>query len=826
MTVAGLTPSRRTYAGLFLVTLATLTYEILLTRIFSVTMWYHFSFVAISVAMFGLSVGAILVYLHPAVFRDDRVAYCLSASALWFAVSALLSFLAHLCIHVPSSPQAGFMDLFSMVLFYSVISVPFIISGVCICLVLTRFTSQVGRLYAADLAGGAVGCVFLIYLLKLVDGPTAVIVVALLAACASVVFDAGPSTRRLRRVAVVCCVLLGLLAAANVLVVHNRQPLIRLLWVKDSPDPPARFRKWNSFSRITVVGDPAVPEFPFGWGLSAACPPDRRIAQMMLWIDSCAGTPLTRYDGDAKPLDFLKYDVTNVAYWIRPNPSVMAVGVGGGRDVLSALVFNARSVTGVEINEDILYAVNRKYGDFTGHLDRDPRVRFVNDEARSWTARQKDSFDIIQISLIDTWAATAAGAFVLAENSLYTVEAWNMFLQRLTPRGILTVSRWYYAGKPAEVYRLASLAIASLKSVGVADPARHIVIISNVRPVLQAGIDPSLVPTGVGTILLSREPFSSRDLDALEALCSRMGFETILSPRRSADPCFREIASGADLVALSDRLRLNVVAPTDDTPFFFNVLRLRDMFMPELWSRPTLPRSLNSNLRAVAVLGMLAITVVFLTLLCLIVPLVSRTRRGTLKGSLPLLLFFASIGVGFMLVEISQMQRLIVFLGHPAYGLSVVLFALPLSAGLGSYSTRRVVESRAGLPRLLALLVVLCVFGLLTPWVVQGLRGFVTPLRIAAAVVLLFPIGFFMGMAFPLGMRSAASRSAALTPWLWGINGATSVCASVFAVVIAMTFGISASFWTGFGCYVVAFLAFLWTSRRRESSPGAVAAAP
>jgi hypothetical protein len=220
----------------------------------------------------------------------------------------------------------------------------------------------------------------------------------------------------------------------------------------------------------------------------------------------------------------------------------------------------------------------------------------------------------------------------------------------------------------------------------------------------------------------------------------------------------------------------------------------------------------------VKVLGALLLTVAVLTLLCILVPLALTSRReGTvLKGSFPLVLFFACIGVGFMLVEVSQMQRLTVLLGHPTYGLSVVLFALLLSSGLGSYLTERLQGTDLKRPaalRLLMLICVLVVFGLLTPYGVREFQGATTPVRIVVTVAILLPLGLFMGMAFPLGMKLASTRSASLTPWLWGINGAMSVCASVLAVVIALDSSISASFWTGVACYGCAFLAFVWAGR-------------
>ena len=242
-------------------------------------------------------------------------------------------------------------------------------------------------------------------------------------------------------------------------------------------------------------------------------------------------------------------------------------------------------------------------------------------------------------------------------------------------------------------------------------------------------------------------------------------------------------------------------------------LRLRDIFNKEKQQGA----GLSYNVKAIYILGVLLITVVSLTLLCIIVPLAFSTSSQTLKGAGPYFLYFCAIGFGFMLVEISQMQRLIIFLGHPTYGLSVVLFALLLSSGLGSFTTQRLPGPGlrgSALLRWVVLIGIIALFGLLTPYITTEFRGSITPVRILGAILILFPLGLFMGMAFPIGMKLASARSELLTPWLWGINGATSVCASVLAVVIALFTSISTSFWLGFGCYLVALVMFIQVSRK------------
>ncbi|HZE89524.1 MAG TPA: hypothetical protein VE404_08255 [Verrucomicrobiae bacterium] len=798
-----LVPSRFTYAGLFTAALSTLMFEVLLTRIFSVTMFYHFAFVAISVAMFGMSAGAMAVYLLPNTFTPRRLKAHLAVATLLFALTSLGAFLLHVSLPTFSSGQTS--GLSALAPTYVVMTVPFFFSGIAVCLALTRYSRDISRLYTADLIGAAIGCVGTVALLKVTDGPTAVVAVAGIAAIGAAFFAMDAGAPAVKWTTIAAAGLLLAFAAGNTVLVWQQRPILRLFWVKGRQENPPLYEKWNSFSRVTVTGRIGQRFQANGWGLSHAYPKGRSIPEIGLTIDNSAGTPLTGFTGNLADVEHLKYDLVNIAHYLKKDADVLVVGTGGGRDVLAALAFGQKSILGVEINENIIKAVNERFGDYTGHLDHYPNVRFVNDEARSFIARQTGQFDILQISLIDTWAATAAGAFVLSENSLYTVDAWKIFLHHVRPRGILTVTRWYFQDRPSEVYRMTGLATQALSELGVARPRNNIVIFR----AMKLDKRPE-APDGVGTILVSPTPFSSQDLDRLDELAATLQFEIVLSPRTAADEVFEKLASPEGLAEEVASFPLDISPPTDDAPFFFHMLRLKDVLDSKL--RASWEAGANKiQLNAVSVLATLLVVVLWMTVVGIGAPLAMTRRKVELGRNWPLLVYFGGIGTGFMLIEISQMQRLVVFLGHPTYALSVVLFALLLSSGVGSFLTSSIsgdrfrASSRAVLSGLLG---ALALFGVVTPRIAAAFESSSTPVRILLATGILFALGVFMGTAFPLGMKLAASTSESLTPWLWGVNGAMSVLASVVAVVIALTWGISASFWTGAGAYLIAYLAF------------------
>ena len=792
------TPTRSTYVGLFLIAFATLTHQILLTRIFSVTMWYHFAFVAISIAMFGMTAGALAVYLLRRWFPPAHLKTQIAAAALGYSILIVLSFLTQLS--VPFIVHPSVVAAYSLAFTVFVISLPFIVSGACVSLALTQYGRRVSGLYAADLAGAALGCLAVLGLLRLTDAATAVIFVAAVAGVGAVVFAMDAGRRRLAAVAGAVAAVFAIGAIANTVLVHRQFAILRILYIKGAFEARPLYEKWNSYSRVRVNGNPDQPDVPYGWGLSSTWPSERRVRQLKMDIDVSAGTVLTSWSGDPAEAEHLRYDVTNAGYYLRPGPAVAIVGAGGGRDVLSALAFGASRITAIEINGDILRTVNSRFGDFTGHLDRDPRVRFVNDEARSFLAQDTGRYDVLQISLIDTWAATAAGAFVLSENAVYTREAWRTFLSRLTDTGVLSVSRWYGTDRPGEVYRLIALARVALADAGIVDARRHLLLVRNIRAARERE-----QPESVGTLLVSRSPFTDYDRARLRQVASDLAFEVMFDGETATDPELATLIDTPDLDGFTRDYPINIAPPTDDSPFFFQMLRLRDLADVALLR----PGKNQHNMQAVFVLGVLTATVVSLGLTCLLVPGALARPRVPLQPVRWHLAYFAAIGLGFMLIEIALMQRLILLLGHPTYGLSVVLFSLLLGGGAGSWLTRHVTveaASEVARRRLLLLVIALAGIGLVTPFAIAALEPYAAGVRAVSAGVVLFLAGLLMGQAFPLGMRLAAGHEPQ-TLWLWGVNGAMSVCASVLAIVIALSWSISAAFWTGVAAYALALVA-------------------
>jgi hypothetical protein len=809
---AGPAAQAGTYVGIFLVTASSLMLEIALTRIFSVTMWYHFAFVAISIALFGMTAGALIVHLRPEHFRPDQVKERMWRLALAYATAVALGIVVQL--QIPFTPRLTLGGVASVVATCAVVAVPFVLVGIVVCLVLTRFPERVNRLYAVDLIGAGLGCVALVVLFSWFDGPSMVILIAAVAALGAVAFAVDAGNRRGVAMTGACALLLFGMALGNAQMQRDGDAILRIKWVKEQRDGEHAIERWNAFSRITIDQDHTDPG----------------VDRLGLVIDSTAGTAVNRFDGDLATTDRLRAVVQNLPHHIRSDADVFVVGVGGGTDVLSALEFEQPSVTGVEINADIVDLLRGELGDFTGHLDRDPKVTIVNDEARSYLARNDREYGIIQISLIDTWAATGAGAFALSENALYTIEGWDLFLDRLRPGGILAVTRFMQsitvsgeATEPLETYRTVALAAEVLSRRGVAEPRRHIAIYS-------AGT--GYAEVDLATVLVSPDPFTSDDWEQLASTASELGFEAVLTPDAAFDDLMADLVAPGGPGPVLGRVTADISPPIDDRPFFFQMadidtIRSGDILRDDFITRPVL------------ILSLLGVTVLVLAAICIALPLVlgrnDRLDAVTRRRSRPFFVYFAGIGFGFLLLEIAQLQRLSSYLGHPTYGLAVVLFSVLVFSGIGSMLTERIgpagTTGGGGAVAALTVLVVVAVTsGLATPFVLESSAGATTSMRVAVAVVLLAPMSLAMGMPFAIGMRAAAATPGVPTAYLWGINGATSVCASVLAVVIALFIGISTAFWAGCVAYGVALAAMVAITRRgrdhRVEAPATPASEP
>jgi predicted membrane-bound spermidine synthase len=761
------------FAGVFLVTMSVLMLQLGLTRLFSATMYYHFAFLVISLALLGSGASGVFVYIFQRRLSPDRTGLWLSRSALLFAFATL--FALYVVLSHPLTLESGPENYYRLAKIYGATTLPFFFAGCVVTLAITRLAEDISRLYVFDLAGAAVGCLLLIPVLDRIGAINTIFFIAAVAGCAAALFSFAEGSSRTQVAAS-----LASCAALAALLVHG----VSTNWVdiqvsKGVEERRLLFAKWNSFSRITVEGDL------------------ERSGSVEIKIDSDAATSVAYRADDLSLHQQQRQYIPALAYNLKPDANVLIIGPGGGQDVVTALVYGSRSITAVEVNPIIARDVmsSEPFKSYSGDVYGQPGVNLVVDEGRSFIRRSRDRYDLVQLTVVDTWAATSAGAFALTENNLYTVEAFEDYATHLTDDGVLTITRWYFE-PPDQLLRLLSLTRAMMDELGIENPPRHVMLIRDARRGF--AISPA-------TYLFKRSEFTDDEVRLIEDIAREAGFEILYTPLTRPDNVFTRMMEADDPAEVWSSFETNVAPTRDNNPFFFNSIR---------WSN--LPRALEgvgewqkTNLGTFVLFVVLVITTV-LVILFILGPLALVRRRDLATGGrnkIPYLLYFGCLGAGFIIVEVAMIQKFILFLGHPVYALAVVLFSLLLFSAAGSWLTGRFDPDR--LPSTIAklLVAVVAVVGIyivaLSP-IFYGLVHLPLAARIAIAVVLLAPLGVVMGMPMPSGIRMMARRAPELIPWAWGVNGATSVMGSVVALVIAMLAGFNEALLVGSALYLLA----------------------
>ena len=632
---------------------------------------------------------------------------------------------------IPLDISFALQTVCSFLIFCSFIAVPFFFAGIVVCLSLTKASAPIGRVYFADLMGAAAGCFGSVILLNLVDAPSAVMVISALVFLSASAYAEFADQPRLQRRCYIWAGVLVVLAALNASTIHGIQPI----WSKGKLDPRTDilYETWNPISRVRVVAPKMEPRF--------VGPQTPLISSEVVYIDidNDAATGIYRFQGDLKDVDFLRYEVNSMGARLRAGGSAAVIGVGGGRDVMSCALFGFHRIVGIEINSSIVDVTSRRLGWYSG-FDKIPNFELHNDEGRSYLTRSHEKFDMIQATVVDTWAATAAGAMALTENSLYSLDGWRIFYDHLKPGGIIAFSRWNHKPDFHETTRLFSLAYATLLSEGVQDPESHLAMIRQDELATLLAEQPTFQRAGFGKD--SRRP--PRNWITRFSICpeQELGMQQ-LSPVLQA----RTLEG---LAALRSRDYFDLSPPTDSSPYFFSFVRFHAipgiLRIPGVDWKVLLPL-LHLTIFMLAALILVALTIVWPARRW------TRLQQGSAPAPAGAILYFIGIGLGFMLAEMGMMQQLSIFLGQPIYSLAVVLAGLILAAGLGSLASDRLPISSALTSRAPALLsaLVLVVYSLVVLPAIHGAVGGVLWQRIAVSLALVAPCGFIMGFCFPVG---------------------------------------------------------------------------
>ncbi|MFH1905796.1 MAG: hypothetical protein ABIL11_00155 [Chloroflexota bacterium] len=847
-------PTRATLFSLLLLSAAALAFQVTLTRLFSVAQFYHFAFMIVSVAMLGYGASGTWLAIMPNLARIEP-----RRSLAWLALMTGLSILgAYLLINLlPFDSFSIAIDRWQigiLVLHYLALATPFFFSGMAVGLLLAAFPQESGKTYAFNLLGSATGSALALAAPSFLGSEGMVTLSSALAALAALACSDGfakhpcgvsrpkatnPSGA-LRGVASTNFILLpsSFILFFTLLDLSLRlsgqvsfpclelrlSPYKSLSYALQYPGAEVIYRRWNAFSRVDVVRSPGIHSLP---GLSY------RYLQPLptqdgLLVDGDNLSGILPANVEAAFTDHLP---AAIAFQLRPAADTLILEPRGGLDILTALAHGARQVTAVEVNPLIVAAAP---------VYADPRLRTVIESDRSYLRRTDEHFDVILLSLASSYHPVRSGAYSLAEDYRYTVESFTDALERLKSDGLLVVARWLQ-DPPSEDLRAFALAVTALEKTG-GDPRAQIVAFRGYN---------------TATILVKGSLFTLDELLAIRSFTAERAFDLTYAPdirpeetnrynilpESSYYQAYTALLDASPRAAFYAAYPYDVTPPTDDHPFFGHYFKWSQA--GQVWAELGQTWQPFGGAGYFVILALLALSILLAGALILLpVAIRAHPSPSQLHPSpfiLPPLLYFTFIGLAFMLVEIPLIQRFILYLGHPAYAMSAVIFSLLLFSAMGSRLSHRI-PLRLALPILIILLVIT---PFLLPYIFTLTLGLPFLLRLALTALILAPLGFLMGIPFPAGIRQIAMEPSVIghplatpstalrqaqgsssghwlrasqpsaIPWLWAVNGAASVVASVLAALLALTFGFSWVLRIGALCYASAWLVCLSADRHR-----------
>lgn len=773
-----------------LLSAATLAYEVLLMRLLSIVQWHHFAYMVISLALLGYGAsGTFLALTQRWLQPRYPAAFCICIGL--FAGSTLACYL--IVEQIPFNPETVLWDArqpFYLMGMYLMLAVPFFFAACAIGLSFIKFHTQITRTYGADMMGAGLGSLGVIVLLMWSFPLPALGWIAAVGALSLLiaVLELKLAHRRYWSLAAI------VLAIGFVQLSQQLTPEI---------SPYKALRQTLNISGTQIVSESSSPlgmlsvveskQLPLrhapGLSLMAKHEPPEQLA---VFTDAAGMSVINHGHAAAERYDYLDQLSWALPYHLTKPASVVILGAGGGSDVLQARLQNVPEIHAVELNPQMLELMHGPYAAYSANLYTQPSVNVHIAEARGFIASGKRDYDLIQIPLLNSFAASAAGLYALNESYLYTVEALRGYLDHLNPNGYLVISRWISL-PPRDTLRLLATSITALEQMGVADPGRQLLLIRGWQ---------------TSSLLIKNGDINSAEIDALKRFANKRSFDLAWYPGIQAEETnrYNRLAQAhfyhAAKALLSpernkfiDDYKFNIAPTTDDSPYFFNFFKWRSL--PELLAlsdRGGMPMLEWGYLVLVATLAQ----ALFASILLIVLPLISLRRQTSLKvhnRKAAVFVYFGALGLAFLFIEIAFIQRFILFLQHPLYAVSIVLTAFLIFAGLGSlYARRRAARQqhpRATWQAVLGIAAISLIylaalgplFELLIAWPIWA--------KIITTLILIMPLAFCMGQPFPLALDGLATTAPALIPWAWAINGCASVISAVLATLLAIQFGFS-----------------------------------
>lgn len=785
------------YIGIFFFSISVLLFELSLTRVFSILQWNYLAFMIISIAFLGYGASGTFLSVFSSLLKKaegkNLYKYLLFFSLL-FSLSSLFSIFV-IC-KVPFDLYRVIMDKYQLlyiVIYYLAIAIPFFFAGICISLSISRLPEKVNRIYFCDLSGAAMGCIFFLILANYIGTSHLLIIPPLFSFLASFLFSLKLQNKKSIIYAGGIFLFIFLFSYAENFYSFPVNPYKSLFTLLRYPHSQILEKRENSFARLEVVESEGVKYAPgLSLNFSGKIP-----EQLGMVTDGDGLSAITRLEGEGnlealEKIEFSDYISSALGFHLLSDKrKILIIGPGGGLDILGGIYNESKEIWGIEMNPNVKTLLENNYTDYSGNIYNREGIKILTGEGRSVLKGLEEDYDLIQISLIGSSNTASGGFYSISENYLYTVEGFIDFYHHLSEGGKLSITRWLKF-PPREIVRLFSISLEALEQMGIERPENHLAVIRS---------------WATTTLLLSKEEIKARDIRIIKDFCDRRSFDVVYFPGikeeeaninhvleenyyyQEIDKLVKSFKEGKQK-DFYDSYFFNVSAATDNQPYFFYTLKWKNI--------PTIIKS-TANWQPLIEWGNLIIFATFIqgiifSIIFIFLPLFLKrfpiTKR---KIKVPFLLYFASLGLGYMLLEISFIQKFILYLTNPIYSTSIIIFSFLFFSGLGSFYSKKIERNYISSLKIiiLALCAILLLYQMILPYIFNTTLKYGVLVRILITLGLIFPLGFLMGMPFPLGIRlvSSINQGRGLIPWLWATNSFCSIIASVSAVIIALFFG-------------------------------------
>jgi spermidine synthase len=798
---------RPPFFSIALLSAAMLAYEILLMRLFSIIQWHHFAYMIISLALLGFGAsGTFVSILQKTLFKHFSIAFLINVGL--FAVSSVGCFL--LAQSIPFNPDEILWDSQqSMRLFgiYLLLVLPFFFAANAIAMALTYFHDRVARIYASDLFGAGLGSLSVVALLFIAMPLQALAVIGCIGLLATAVAAWEMNVTGRHWVFVALAVIsagLIMLDARSELQMSPYKELSQMLRISGTEIASEHS---SPLGLLSVLHSHTIPlRHAPGLSLNASGEPPEQVG---VFTDGGGMTVITRETG--KPADYAYLDqITSAApYHLFQPAHVLVLGAGGGSNILQARYHAVPQIDAVELNPQLIKLLREDYVDYTGDLLSTGNIRLHEGEARGFVTGTNVQYDLIEVALLDSFAASSAGLYALNESYLYTVEALQDMLKKLQPDGYLAITRWIKL-PPRDTLKLFATAVDALTNMGVENPGQQLLFFRSWQ---------------TGTLLIKNGVVTETEIAALKKFVTDRSFDVAWYPgvqpgevnqfNRLAEPYFFQAAEailGDERTEFFERYKFSLKPATDDRPYFFHFFKWS--VLPEIFSlreKGGLPLLEGGYLVLVATLVQALVASVILILLPLF--FASKEKRSSNPVSKRrVVTYFLSVGLAFLFIEIAFIQKFILFLHHPLYAVALVLTAFLIFAGLGSGFSWRLVKGGYYRHAITVSVIGIVVLGLLYMLFIGSVFAQFQSLSIAVKIpltlIMIAPLAFFMGMPFPLALAKLGDIAPNMIPWAWGVNGCASVVSAVLATILAIAIGFNAVIVLALLLYGVAWSSF------------------